>query len=67
VVEYVCPPKAVVNNMPNELILDQSLSGWMVTERFFEYVANDFNNWFNKKNIKRPQIAFVHGIEQILQ
>jgi hypothetical protein len=55
--------------MPNELILGQSLSGWMVTvtERFFEYVANDFNNWFNKKNIKRPQIAFVYGIEQILQ
>ena len=33
----------------------------MVSETFFEYIANGVHNWLNKNNIKRPVILFIDG------
>ena len=58
---YIRPPKAVVENMPEGWIIGKSESGWMRSDVFYEYIANDFNDWLVKNNIKKPVILFVDG------
>ncbi|XP_045768675.1 tigger transposable element-derived protein 1-like [Maniola jurtina] len=58
---YVRPPKAVVNSMPEGWCLGKSETGWMRGDVFFEYVTNDFNNWVEEKNIKKPVLLLVDG------
>lgn len=49
---YVKPPRAVVG---------KSDSGWMRSDIFFEFVANDLNTCLNKQNIQRPVLFVVDG------
>nr|CAI5818620.1 unnamed protein product [Callosobruchus analis]CAI5818751.1 unnamed protein product [Callosobruchus analis] len=58
---YVRPPKALVNNMPENWILAKSDSGWMRSDIFYEFVCNEFNKWLDTNNIKKPIILFIDG------
>ncbi|KAJ8909901.1 hypothetical protein NQ315_005636 [Exocentrus adspersus] len=58
---YVRPPRAVVENMPIGWVLGKSEKGWMTSDVFFEYIANDFNKWAVENNIPRPLLIFVDG------
>ncbi|VEN39721.1 unnamed protein product, partial [Callosobruchus maculatus] len=58
---YIRPPKALVNNMPDNWILAKSETGWMRSDVFFEFVCNDFNKWLDTNNIKKPIILFIDG------
>lgn len=58
---YVRPPRALVDNMPENWVLGRSEKGWMTSDVFFEYTSNDFNSWLIKENIPRPIILFVDG------
>lgn len=58
---YVRPPKVLIQNMPENWVLGKSDSGWMRSEVFYEYIANDFNQWLNINDIKRPIILFIDG------
>ncbi|XP_074035868.1 uncharacterized protein [Leptinotarsa decemlineata] len=42
---YVRPPRAIVENMPANWVLGKSESGWMKSNIFYEYIANDFHKW----------------------
>ncbi|KAJ8910325.1 hypothetical protein NQ315_012331 [Exocentrus adspersus] len=55
------PPRAVVENMPIGWVLGKSEKGWMTSDVFFEYIANDFNKWAVENNIPRPLLIFVDG------
>lgn len=54
-------PKAVVNSMPSDWVLGRSETGWMRGDVFFEYITNDFNNWVERNNIKKPLLLLVDG------
>lgn len=58
---YVRPPKVIVDNMPPNWILGKSESGWMRSDVFFEYIANDFNKWVDENKLKRPILLLVDG------
>nr|CAI5853559.1 unnamed protein product [Callosobruchus analis] len=58
---YVRPPKALVNNMPPNWVLGRSDSGYMRGDVFFEYIANDFNEWVTQNDLKRPILLFIDG------
>ncbi|KAK9717495.1 CENP-B N-terminal DNA-binding domain [Popillia japonica] len=58
---YIRPPRAVIENMPCNWILEKSEKGWMTGEVFIEYIANGFDKWLTEQNIKRPIILFVDG------
>lgn len=58
---YVRPPKAIVKNMPPSWVLGKSESGWMRSDVFYEYVANDFNKWVHENRLKRPILLLVDG------
>lgn len=58
---YVRPPKALVDNMPPHWVLGRSESGWMKGDVFFEYIANDFNEWVTQNNLKRPILLLIDG------
>lgn len=58
---YIRPPKAVVENMPEGWVIGKTETGWMRSDVFYEYIANDFNNWLTENNIKKPIILFVDG------
>lgn len=58
---YVRPPRDVVNSIPPDWFLGCSKSGWMVSEVFYEYIANGVNNWLENQKIKKPVILFVDG------
>lgn len=58
---YIRPTRAVIDSMPPDWVLGRSETGWMNSEVFFEYVANDFNNWLMEKQIQRPIILFIDG------
>lgn len=57
----VRPPKEVVTSLPENWFLGKSETGWMVSETFFEYVANGVHNWLNENNVQRPILLFVDG------
>lgn len=61
VLPYLRPPKAVIDNMPKSWILGRSDTGWMKGSIFYEYMANEFNDWFDKNNFKKPCILFGDG------
>ncbi|CAG9760226.1 unnamed protein product [Ceutorhynchus assimilis] len=50
-------PRAVVEGMPSNWVLGNPDKGWMTSEVFFEYIANDFHKWARLKNT-RPIIVF---------
>ena len=58
---YVRIPEAISNSVPEEWSIGRSESGWMRSETFYEYMANDFNKWLNENNIKRPILCLVDG------
>lgn len=58
---YVRPPKEVVNSLPEKWFLGKSETGWMVSETFFEYVANGVHSWLNENNVQRPILLFIDG------
>ncbi|CAH0723593.1 unnamed protein product, partial [Brenthis ino] len=58
---YIKPSKAVVDSMPEGWIIGKTELGWMRSNVFYEYIANDFNNWLVENNIKKPVILFVDG------
>ncbi|KAJ8926622.1 hypothetical protein NQ314_020986 [Rhamnusium bicolor] len=58
---YVRPPKAVIESLPESWVLGKSESGWMKGDIFYEYIANDFNNWLTENSIKKPIIVFIDG------
>ncbi|KAG5871935.1 hypothetical protein JTB14_022410 [Gonioctena quinquepunctata] len=45
----------------HEWMLGKSESGWMKGDVFYEYIANDFNNWLTIHSIKKPVILFIDG------
>ncbi|KAJ3625859.1 hypothetical protein MTP99_016398 [Tenebrio molitor] len=47
--------------MPESWVLGKSDSGWMKGDVFYEYIANDFNNWLIENSIKKPVILFIDG------
>ncbi|KAJ8968948.1 hypothetical protein NQ314_002040 [Rhamnusium bicolor] len=51
---YVKPQKNLVDHMPPDWILGKSDSGWMRSEVFYEYVANELNKWLEREQIQRP-------------
>lgn len=61
VLPYLRPPKAVIDNMPKSWVLGRSDMGWMKGSIFYEYMANEFNDWLGSNNIKKPCILFVDG------
>lgn len=58
---YQKVPQKIVNSMPDDWVIGRSETGWMRTETFFEYIANDFSNWLNQHQIKRPVLLLVDG------
>lgn len=58
---YVRLPTTLVDNAPKSWVLGKSDKGWMKSDVFFEYVANDFNTWLLENEIKRPVILFIDG------
>ncbi|XP_020296543.1 uncharacterized protein LOC109861344 [Pseudomyrmex gracilis] len=58
---YIRPSQELVNSIPEDWVLGRSETGWMKSEVFFEYMANDFNTWLDKNNIKKPILCFVDG------
>ncbi|CAH0549892.1 unnamed protein product [Brassicogethes aeneus] len=59
--DFSRPPKAIVENMPPSWVLGKSESGWMRSDVFFEYIANDFNKWVDENKLKRPILLLVDG------
>lgn len=51
----------IVANTPNGWTIGLSESGWMVSEVFYEYVANDFKNWLEIEGVKKPVLLFIDG------
>lgn len=58
---YVRVPADVVNSVPHDWFLGRSDTGWMVSETFYEYIANGFNKWLIENNVPKPVILFVDG------
>ena len=58
---YIRPPKVVIQNMPEKWFLGRSETGWMRSDIFFEYIANNVNVWIDEQNITRPVILFIDG------
>jgi hypothetical protein len=66
---------AVVENMPESWVLGKSDSGWMKVNVFYEYIANDFNNWMIENSIKKTghpfhrwtQVTYDFAIKRILR
>jgi hypothetical protein len=52
---------AVVENMPESWVLGKSDSGWMKANVFYEYIANDFNNWLIENYKKKTVVLFIDG------
>lgn len=61
VLPYIRPPKAVIENIPSDWIVGKSETGLMRGDVFYEYIANGFNDWMTKSNIKKPILFFVDG------
>ncbi|XP_030748956.1 uncharacterized protein LOC115877032 [Sitophilus oryzae] len=58
---YIRPPKALLASMPPNWILGRSDSGWMRGDNFFDYIANDFNEWVTQMQLKRPILLLIDG------
>lgn len=58
---YLRPPRQLVDAMPENWVLGRSDSGWMKSDVFYEYIANDFNKWLLANNIRKPVILFIDG------
>ncbi|KAI8127236.1 Tigger transposable element-derived protein 1 [Lucilia cuprina] len=58
---YVRPPKDVVNSLPKNWFLGKSETGWMISEAFFEYIANGVHSWLNEHKVQRLVLLFVDG------
>lgn len=58
---YIRPPKALIESMPPNWILGRSDSGWMKCDNFFDYIANDFNEWVKQMKLKRPILLLIDG------
>jgi hypothetical protein len=56
-------------------VLGKSDSGWMKVNVFYEYIANDFNNWMIENSIKKTghpfhrwtQVTYDFAIKRILR
>ncbi|KAF2891745.1 hypothetical protein ILUMI_14428, partial [Ignelater luminosus] len=58
----IIAPKGFKNqSMPETWVLGISDSRWMEGDVFYEYIANDFNNWIIEQKIKKPIILFLGG------
>lgn len=59
----IFPYKRIRNNIlqkyPKEWVVGKSDSGWMTCQTFFEYIANEFNGFLIKEDIKKPVILFL--------
>ncbi|KAI4455465.1 hypothetical protein MML48_9g00002322 [Holotrichia oblita] len=58
---YIRPPRSLINNLPNNWIVGKSEKGWMTSDVFYEYIANDFHTWVLENQIKKPLLIFVDG------
>lgn len=47
--------------MPESCVVGKSETGWMKSNIFYEYVANELDHWLNSNNIKRPLHLFIDG------
>ena len=43
---YVRPPLKLVQSVPESWTIGRSESGWMKSDVFYEYMANDFNTLY---------------------
>ena len=46
---YIRIPADIINAVPDNFFVGSSDSGWMKSETFFEFVANGFIPWLDKK------------------
>lgn len=54
-------PKDVVNSLPETWFLGKSETGWMISDVFFEYIANCVHKWLEENQVPRPVLLFVDG------
>lgn len=54
-------PAAISQTAPEEVALVRSDSGWMVSETFYEYVANVLHPWLVEQNVQFPVVFFIDG------
>lgn len=59
--KYKRVPQIIAKTMPTGWAIGLSDSGWMLSETFFEFVANVFCPWLTANDISRPVILFVDG------
>ena len=58
---YTRVPPNIVKSVPESWIIGKSDTGWMKSDVFYEYMANDFNNCLIKNAIKKTVLVFVDG------
>lgn len=59
--QYQRVPKHFSANIPQSIVINCSLSGWMTAQTFYEYISGTFLAWVKEKNIQLPVALFVDG------
>ncbi|KZC10577.1 hypothetical protein WN55_00329 [Dufourea novaeangliae] len=54
-------PDNALEMAPPEFAFGFSENGWMMSQNFYEYIANIFEPWLTENKIKRPVILFIDG------
>lgn len=54
-------PAVIAHSVPKDWCIGRSESGWMCAKTFYEYIANVFSPWIEKKQIPKPVILFLDG------
>lgn len=54
-------PRDIAESVPSNYAIGRSDSGWMVSETFYEYIANIFYPRLIKSNVQFPVLVFMDG------
>ena len=54
-------PNNAAEMAPSDFAFGFSENGWMLSQNFYEYIANVFEPWLTKNKIKRPVILYING------
>lgn len=54
-------PSEIGDSFPEEFTVSSSVTSWMKTEIFYEYIANSFYPFLKKQNTECAIILFVDG------
>ena len=58
---YKRMPSHLAQSIPPDWLIGRSVSGWMVSIIFYEYMVNIFHPWCVKNKVQFPVIYFLDG------